>query len=126
MWGAEAVPLPTTDWPPSPPAASTQPAPDLYDQVPLSCVPPSSSSGCAGGLVETLWNMSVARFRLRLKMRDGTAFRSCRQRPSSSAASDRVAQLFVWLTYAPLVRTRPPSEPTNASAGLFGEKAIEC
>src|SRR6188472_4210887 len=117
---------PTTDWPPSPPAALIQPVRFENDHVPLSCVPPSSSSGMPGGLTETLWNSSVGRPLLRLKFLTGTARSSCLQMRFSGGVRPRVAHACVRSANVPLVRTIPPSDPRNATPELFGENAIAC
>src|SRR5947209_6193431 len=63
--------------PPSPPMLSSQVSTDPSNwKVPLSCVPPWSSPCGFCGLIDRLWNCSVRRPELRLKIAVGTADKS--------------------------------------------------
>jgi hypothetical protein len=44
------------DWPPSPPTDSSHVVVPVYEKVPLSCVPPSSSPVGFAGLNDSDWN----------------------------------------------------------------------
>ena len=115
------------EFPPSPPTLSNQLLSlPLYDQVPLSCVPPSSSRRGSCGLRDTLWNCSVAKPALRLMISTGIAFSQRRQLARSLPLMPRPEHPPDASANLPSVRTTPPSEPTMAMSGLAGWKTIAC
>src|SRR6476646_5286997 len=87
----------------------------LFDQVPLSCVPPWTSAGFEG-LIATLINCSVLRFLSMCVIRLGTR-ESMRPQFARLAAprSGRSPELHLKdrLPNAPSVRITPPSEPSK-------------
>src|SRR5690349_7718395 len=107
---------------------------ELFDQVPLSCVPPITSHEFAG-LIATLMNCSVElRLRLMWASSNGTLDRSRLQptlsapvtgppvapsRPTSSHCEEMFANV-------PLVRITPPSEPSKIWFGFPGLMTIAC
>src|SRR4051812_13641491 len=117
------------DWPPSPPTDSFQTEP-LDPQVPLSWVPPMMSLVGSAGLTDRLWNWIVASPLSSVSIAVGPFFSSSWHVSSGSGSSggDRPAQREeLSLVYGPLTRTRPPSEPTNATALAPPEpNAIAC
>ena len=87
----------------------------LFDHVPLSCVPPMTSHGF-DGLIATLMNCSVSRFRSVCVIRFGT-FDSSRLQFARLAApsSGRSPELHrdERSPNVPSVRITPPSEPSK-------------
>src|SRR6266540_3011993 len=104
--------------------------PLLFDQVPLSWVPPITSQE-SDGLIATLMNCSVLLYFLsRCWSSVGTRDRSrlhaswlpgvrLPARPRSSHCDEMSAN-------APLVRITPPSEPSKIWVGLDGLIEIAC
>src|SRR5438552_14206235 len=100
----------------------------LFDQVPLSWVPPWTSAGF-DGLIATLMNCNVSRFRSMCVTRFGTRDNSRLQLfrlavPSSGRSfelhrADRSPN-------APSVRITPPSEPSKIWVGFDGLTTIAC
>jgi hypothetical protein len=97
--------------------------------VPLSCVPPRRSPvGCAGSAARST-NCSVARpafmFTSRWGILDSHCLHSARS-TGLAATPSRVAHCPEASSKVPSVRTRPPSEPTNAMFVLRGSKTSAC
>src|SRR5215831_8207218 len=97
-----------------------------FDQVPLSCVPPSTSHGC-DGLIATLMNWSVSRFLFTCVIRFGTCesmrMQFARLAAPSSGRSFEL-QRDERSANVPLVRITPPSEPSKIWVGLDGLMTI--
>src|SRR4029079_16843230 len=107
---------------------------ELFDQVPLSCVPPMTSHESAG-LIATLMNCNVLlNLRSMWASSHGTRDSSAVQptlsapvtgppvapsRPTSSHCDEMLAKV-------PLVRITPPSEPSKIWVGLPGLITIAC
>src|SRR5579884_1229561 len=109
------LPTSITDCPPSPPTVSSQvPGTEVVENVPLSCVPPIRSLRGFCGLYVTLWNWMVDRPAFKLKMRVGIADNHAWQSVRSVPLNPRLLQSLEESVKAPLVRTRPPSEPVKA------------
>src|SRR5919197_698028 len=100
----------------------------MFDQVPLSCVPPMTSHGF-DGLMATLMNWSVSRLRSRCVIRFGTCD-SIRLQFARLAApsSPRSSELHrdERSPNVPSVRITPPSEPPKIWVGLDGLTTIAC
>src|ERR687887_2941805 len=100
----------------------------LFAQVPLSCVPPCTSHGF-DGLIETLMNWSVFRFRSRCVIRFGT-FDSSRPQFVRLAAPSNGRSFELQRPErspnVPSVRMMPPSEPSKIWVGLDGFTTIAC
>src|SRR5205823_14863078 len=100
----------------------------LFDDVPLSCVPPCTSFGF-DGLMATLMNWSVSKLRLMCVIVVGTLDNIRPQFvrlaiPSSGRSfelhrEDRSPNV-------PSVRTTPPSEPLKICVGFDGLTMIAC
>src|ERR1700746_2307150 len=94
----------------------------LFDHVPLSCVPPWTSAGFEG-LIATLMNCSVSRFRSVCVIRFGTRensrlqlFRLAAPRSGRSFELHRKDRS----PNAPSLRITPPSEPSKIWVGFEG------
>src|SRR6202158_5427738 len=100
----------------------------VYSQVPLSCVPPCSSPVGFCGLAARCWNCSVFSPLFRLKSCVGMAERSRRQvlMLLPVGKSPRWSHWDDASTYAPLERTRPPSDPSNQTFGFPGRNTSAC
>ena len=101
----------------------------VFDQVPLSCVPPSTSHGFAG-LIATLMNWSVLpRFLSMCVIRSASARAAAGRR---AARRRREAGRSVELhcdemsANVPSVRITPPSEPSKIWVGFDGLTTIAC
>src|SRR5437667_11776614 len=100
----------------------------LFDHVPLSCVPPATTAGFEG-LIATLMNCNVSRFRsvcvIKLGTRDNSRLQLFRLAAPSCGRSfelhrkDRSPK-------APSVRITPPSEPSKIWIGFDGLTTIAC
>src|ERR1700687_2445361 len=98
----------------------------VYSQVPLSWVPPCSSPVGFCGLAARCWNCSVLSPLFRLKSRVGIAERSLPQVVWLAGPMERLAHWDDASTYAPLERTRPPSDPSNQTFGFPGRNTSAC
>src|SRR5919197_6447318 len=100
----------------------------MFDQVPLSCVPPMTSHGF-DGLMATLMNWSVSRLRSRCVIRFGTCdsirLQFARLAAPSSGRSFEL-QRAERSPNVPSVRMTPPSEPSKIWVGLDGFTTIAC
>src|ERR1700730_724547 len=115
--------------PPSPPTDSNQLFGEpLQAQVPLSWVPPITSWRGLLGLIDTCWYCSVARPAFKVKIRVGMAFSHIWQSTRFAPAFFRLGSVQVPEVSAnrPLVRTTPPSEPTNAMSGFEEANTMAC
>src|SRR5690242_21177395 len=107
---------------------------ELFDQVPLSCVPPMTSHESAG-LIATLMNCSVL-LNLRSMWASSNGTRdSSRLQPTLSApvtgppvapSRPTSSHCVEMLAKVPLVRITPPSEPSKIWVGLPGLITIAC
>src|SRR6266850_424173 len=100
----------------------------LFDHVPLSCVPPWTSAGFEG-LIATLMNCNVSRFRSMCVIWFGTRDNSRLQ--LLRLAAPRAPRSFELhrkdrSSNVPSVRITPPSEPSKIWVGLFGLTTIAC
>src|SRR3984893_15158061 len=98
----------------------------VYSQVPLSCVPPCSSPVGFWGVGARCGNCSVLSRLFRLKSRVGMAESSRWQVKWLAGPITRPAPWDDASTYAPLERTRPPSDPSNQTFGFPGRKTNAC
>ncbi len=128
-----APPLLMPELPPSPPTDSNQLEAPSQAQVPLSCVPPMTSPYGRLRLIDTDCSCRVLSPVLSESMRCGTDASVIRQNAKSAAAvgslnvrAPHTASPGLPSTNVPFVRTTPPSEPTNASAGLLGLSTRAC
>src|SRR5437763_10284572 len=100
----------------------------LFDHVPLSCVPPITSHGF-DGLMATLMNWSVFRFRSMCVMVVGTwdsiRLQFARLAAPSSGRSFEL-QRADRSPNVPSVRMTPPSDPSKIWVGFDGLIAIAC
>src|SRR4051812_7564849 len=100
-----------------------------FDHVPLSCVPPRTSQSL-NGLIATLMNWSVLEyFRLMWSILVGTRDRSRAQFVRLAAPSPPRSfelQCAEMSAKSPVVRMRPPSEPSKIWVGLAGLTAMTC
>ena len=127
------------DWPPSPPTTRARCVEPVYENVPLSCVPPSSSPVGLAGLNDSDWNWIVFspslsgviarrdRRSAAAGSRPGRPARAARRRGrcrSRASASRRPRTRCAGC--ARRSRTTPPSEPTNAMPGSAGSNTTAC
>src|SRR5207248_4613452 len=104
----------------------------LFDHVPLSCVPPWTSAGF-DGLIATLMNCNVSRFRSMCVIRLGTCDSIRLQLlrlsvPSKGRSPTPKLPLHrnERSPNVPSVRITPPSEPSKIWVGFDGFTTIEC
>src|SRR5437667_8430858 len=100
----------------------------LFDQVPLSWVPPWTSAGF-DGLIATLMNCNVSRFRsvclIRFGTRDNSRLQLFRLAAPSRGRSFEL-QRADRSPNVPSVRITPPSEPSKIWVGFDGLTTIAC
>src|SRR5437764_8452295 len=100
----------------------------LFDHVPLSCVPPWTSTGF-DGLMATPMNCNVSRFLsicvIRFGTRDNSRLQLFRLAAPSNGRSFEL-QRADWSPNAPSVRITPPSEPSKIWVGFDGLTTIAC
>src|SRR6476659_5516242 len=99
----------------------------LFDHVPLSCVPPWTSAGF-DGLIATLMNCNVSRFRSMCVIRFGARDSIRPQFARLAAPSGRSEGLHRKdrSPNVPSVRITPPSEPSKIWVGFEGLTTIAC
>src|SRR5438105_2221083 len=100
----------------------------LFDHVPLSCVPPWTSAGLEG-LIATLMNCNVSRFRsmcvIRFGTRDSIRLQFARLAAPSSGRSSELHRKDR-SPNVPSVRITPPSEPSKIWVGFDGFTTLVC
>ena len=105
------------------------PTGSLFDHVPLSCVPPWTSAGF-DGLIATLMNCSVSRFRsmcvIWFGTRDKHAARSSLRLAAPSSGRSFELHRKDRSPNVPSVRITPPSEPSKIWVGFDGLTTIAC
>src|SRR5262249_29953145 len=100
-----------------------------FDQVPLSCVPPMTSHVLVGLIATLMYWRVLLRFVSTWSSTVGTRDRSRLQLFRLAAPSSGRSLELQWDEISakfPLVRIRPPSEPSKIWVGLDGLIAITC
>src|SRR4029077_17705480 len=104
------------------------PTGSLFAHVPLSCVPPATSAGF-DGLMATLMNCNVSRFRsmcvIWLGTLDNSRLQLFRLAAPSSGRSPEL-QCDEMSANVPFVRITAPSEPSKIWVGFDGLTTIAC